>query len=182
MIDPNDCLKLADHYRDLSRCNENISYIYMDIYHSVKDRSEHRLAHANLELKKAKEILNEIYKEIQKTELNGKEENLSTVSAEDCQSNNETPQVSGILENQLDKNNRITKALEIAFNYSQIDGDHHKAWAIDQMIRALCGCKQNKEESGDFLDESDEYLQFVNKYEHDDDGEKQWSWDEGVNP
>ncbi len=149
MVDSHDYLNLADHYRKLSKCNKNISYIYMDIYHSAKDRSEHRLAHADLELKKAKEILNEI---------------------------------SGVSENQLCKNDRIAKALEIAFNYSQIDGDHHKAWAIDQMVRALCGCKQNEKESGDFLDESDEYLQFVNKYEHDDNGEKQWTWDDGVNP
>ena len=32
---------------------------------------------------------------------------------------------------------RIANALEIAFRWSQIDGDHHKAWAIDQMVRAL---------------------------------------------
>lgn len=34
---------------------------------------------------------------------------------------------------------KIAKALSIAFQYGQIDGDHHKAWVIDQMVRALIG-------------------------------------------
>ena len=33
----------------------------------------------------------------------------------------------------------IDEALNIAFRYSQIDGAHRKAWAIDQMVRALTG-------------------------------------------
>ena len=32
---------------------------------------------------------------------------------------------------------RIKEALKIAGSYSQIDGVHHKAWTIDQMVRAL---------------------------------------------
>lgn len=34
---------------------------------------------------------------------------------------------------------RIQKAMDIAWSYSQIGGEHHKTWAIDQMVRALCG-------------------------------------------
>jgi hypothetical protein len=30
-------------------------------------------------------------------------------------------------------------ALIVAHHYGTIDGDHHKAWVIDQMVRALCG-------------------------------------------
>lgn len=35
---------------------------------------------------------------------------------------------------------RIAKALDIANCYGGIDGEHHKTWVIDQMVRALTGC------------------------------------------
>lgn len=47
---------------------------------------------------------------------------------------------------------RIDNALKIAFEYSQIDGSHHKAWVIDQMIRSLLG---------------DDYKKWVEKYMFD---------------
>lgn len=31
------------------------------------------------------------------------------------------------------------EALDIAFEYDGIEGDHHRAWVIDQMVRALTG-------------------------------------------
>ena len=34
---------------------------------------------------------------------------------------------------------RIEKALEIARDFGQIEGDHHRLWVIDQMVRALTG-------------------------------------------
>lgn len=34
---------------------------------------------------------------------------------------------------------RISKAIKIAIQFGQIDGDHHKMWVIDQMLRALLG-------------------------------------------
>lgn len=34
---------------------------------------------------------------------------------------------------------KIAKALEIALSYGQTDGAHHKAWVIDQIVRALTG-------------------------------------------
>lgn len=36
---------------------------------------------------------------------------------------------------------RIEKALSWARD-GQIDGGHHKAWSIDQMVRALLGCEE----------------------------------------
>lgn len=33
----------------------------------------------------------------------------------------------------------IGQALDLAWRYSQIDGAHHKAWVIDQMVRVLAG-------------------------------------------
>ena len=34
---------------------------------------------------------------------------------------------------------KIILALDIAIDYGQIEGDHHKAWVIDQMVRRLAG-------------------------------------------
>lgn len=68
-------------------------------------------------------------------------------------------------------NERINKALEIAWRYSQIDGAHHKAWAIDQMVRALCGSDE-------------EYRKWVAKYTaplSDEPGDY-YEWDVGITP
>ncbi len=58
---------------------------------------------------------------------------------------------------------RIDKATEIAYQYAQIDGAHHKMWTIDQMLRELLG---------------DGYDKFVKEYEED--GE--YKWDIGIAP
>ena len=34
-------------------------------------------------------------------------------------------------------NGRIERALQTAMSYGGIDGEHHKEWVIDQMVRAL---------------------------------------------
>ena len=66
------------------------------------------------------------------------------------------------------KDKKIEKALEIAFQYGQIDGDHHKTWVIDQMVRTLTG---------------DKYNEFVKEYETDEEtGEEEWSWKNGIAP
>lgn len=62
---------------------------------------------------------------------------------------------------------KIDKALEIAFQYGQIDGSHHRLWVIDQMVRVL----------------SDDYDTFVKEYEEEDEnGEKLYIWDCGITP
>ena len=62
---------------------------------------------------------------------------------------------------------KIDKALEIAFQYGQIDGSHHRLWVIDQMVRVL----------------SDYYDTFVKEYEEEDEnGEKLYIWDCGITP
>lgn len=58
-------------------------------------------------------------------------------------------------------------ALEIALRYGGIDGAHHKAWVIDQMVRALTG---------------DEYEQFVADAKAGEDGPETYEWDEGIAP
>lgn len=63
---------------------------------------------------------------------------------------------------------RITKALAIAMRSGGVDGNHHKAWVIDQMVRVLAG---------------DSYMAWVQEhnYPNGPDGER-YSWDEGIAP
>lgn len=62
---------------------------------------------------------------------------------------------------------RRDEALEIALRYGQIDGEHHKAWVIDQMCRALLG---------------EEYEQWVADANDGEDGPQTYTWDEGIAP
>lgn len=62
---------------------------------------------------------------------------------------------------------KITKALNIAMASGQVDGDHHKAWVIDQMVRALTG---------------DAYQSFVAEHNAGEDGPDTYVWDCGVAP
>jgi hypothetical protein len=63
---------------------------------------------------------------------------------------------------------KINEALEIAFKYSQYDGEHHKAWAIDRMVRALTGKN---------------YEAWIKTYEGDpEDDSNHYYWDEGTAP
>lgn len=59
------------------------------------------------------------------------------------------------------------KALAIAQVYGQTDGAHHKAWVIDQMVRALTG---------------DAYEAWVTAYCAGDDGPETYEWDVGIAP
>lgn len=62
---------------------------------------------------------------------------------------------------------RIDKAVTVAVGYGGIDGSHHKAWVIDQMVRALTG---------------DNYCALVRAACKGADGPDTYSWDEGVAP
>ena len=62
---------------------------------------------------------------------------------------------------------RIEEALGVAFQYGTIDGDHHKMWVIDQMVRALAG---------------DGYEGFVVDFEKGEDGPFTYEWSEGIAP
>lgn len=60
-------------------------------------------------------------------------------------------------------------ALDIAFKYAGIDGAHHKAWVIDQMVRAL-------------LSDPDDYKEWVRKFQDGEYGPETYLWDEGIAP
>ena len=63
---------------------------------------------------------------------------------------------------------RITQALGIAVRYGQIDGAHHKAWVIDQMVRVLVG--------------GENYEQFIADSCDGEDGPDTYGWDVGIPP
>lgn len=61
---------------------------------------------------------------------------------------------------------KILHALEIAED-GQTDGDHHKLWVIDQIVRCLAG---------------DGYEEWVKRYEHGEDGPNTYEWEVGIAP
>ncbi len=86
---------------------------------------------------------------------------------------------------------RIKAALDVAVRYGGTDGDHHKAWVIDQMVRALTGCptiqKTAVDSSGkpyayDAMGESGEYRELVREAKAGDDGPDTYDWDVGIAP
>jgi hypothetical protein len=62
---------------------------------------------------------------------------------------------------------RIELAIQLALDYGQIDGHHHKMWVIDQMLRVLVG---------------DRYKQVVTDYCSGEDGPETYEWYEGIAP
>ena len=62
---------------------------------------------------------------------------------------------------------RMKEALTIGVQYGGIDGDHHKDWVIDQMIRKLAGS---------------EYDNIVAESCAGEDGPNTYSWNCGIAP
>lgn len=103
---------------------------------------------------------------INRLENNIKHAELKTVIDDDstvCLINDIDMAVSLIKE----QNEKISEALDMAFQYGQIDGGHHKMWVIDQMIRALTGEKYNE---------------WIEDYIYDKKTGDTYIWDEGIVP
>lgn len=62
---------------------------------------------------------------------------------------------------------RISNALDIALQFGQIDGSHHKAWVIDQMVQMLTGPA---------------YEKWVQDACNGEDGPDTYTWDTGATP
>ncbi len=86
---------------------------------------------------------------------------------------------------------RIAKALAFAVRHGGHDGSHHKAWVIDQMVRALTGCPVEQRSAVDARrqpytydaqGESEEYLGLVADACDGDDGPETYEWDVGIPP
>ena len=95
-------------------------------------------------------------------------------------------------ENMMNKKRQtIQRALDIAIRFGGIDGDHHKAWVIDQMVRALTGCPEHEQHLTDVngkqyvahtLGESEEYKKLVREACNGEYGPDSYDWDIGVPP
>lgn len=76
---------------------------------------------------------------------------------------------------------KIETALRYLYEYGGIDGAHHKAWTLDQVLRALTGCVPD--EYGYMHEPSAGYLKWMERYEEaDENGEPQYEWDAGIAP
>lgn len=62
---------------------------------------------------------------------------------------------------------RLQKALDIILQYGGIDGEHHKTWVIDQVVRILTG---------------DKYEEWVREACDGEDGPHTYSWEVGIAP
>lgn len=65
------------------------------------------------------------------------------------------------------QDDRVLVALRYAVTYGQVDGEHHKSWVIDQMVRTLLGAA---------------YEEFVDRWSEGEDGPETYHWEEGVAP
>lgn len=62
---------------------------------------------------------------------------------------------------------KVDDVLDLITRYGGIDGDHHKQWLLDQIVRVLTGV---------------DYEQWVSDYEDGEDGPKTYIWDAGIPP
>jgi hypothetical protein len=90
---------------------------------------------------------------------------------------------------EFEKRNRA--ALERIMQSGGVDGKHHKAWVLDQVVRCLTGCPTVQREATDprgdkytytALGENEDYLRFVRDCKDGEDGPESYEYDEGIAP
>lgn len=67
----------------------------------------------------------------------------------------------------MSEDSRIEAALAVAMAYGSIEGDHHRAWVIDQMVRVLTG---------------ERYPEWIAEHKAGDEGPDTYDWDIGIAP
>ncbi len=91
----------------------------------------------------------------------------------------------------MDDKEKIRQTLALAGQYGGIDGEHHKAWVIDQMVRVLTDCPiiekqfldcRQQPYTADVLGESEEYKEFIREQKAGEDGPETYEWYEGIAP
>ena len=92
----------------------------------------------------------------------------------------------------MNEQERIAKALDYAMRWGQVEGDHHRLWVIDQMVRALCNCQiqqynityQGKSYQYEEQGTNESYNSFVRIYNEGEHGEGEhgYSWKTGIAP
>lgn len=64
---------------------------------------------------------------------------------------------------------KIKKALELINEYGGIEGDHHKAWVLDQLVRILTGYDKG-------------YNIWIKEHNNGIYGKNTYDWDVGIPP
>lgn len=86
---------------------------------------------------------------------------------------------------------KIAAVLDRLMCSGGVDGEHHKAWVIDQVVRILTNCKEEQVTAVDCngsrygytrLGESKEYKQWIKEYKDGEDGPDSCHWDIGIPP
>lgn len=68
--------------------------------------------------------------------------------------------------NDRSERKRIDEALDLVMSYGGIDGEHHKQWVLDQVVRIL----------------ADDYDAWVTEAKAGEDGPETYEWDVGIPP
>lgn len=76
----------------------------------------------------------------------------------------------------------MENALEVIRRYGSIDGEHHKTWVIDQVVRALLGCKSGSEYESIQYVKNAAYEEFVIEQKSGENGPDTYDWDDGIAP
>lgn len=71
--------------------------------------------------------------------------------------------------NVMNEQSLITNALAKIYQYGNIDGEHHKQWLIDQIVRTLC-------------ETEDAYNTWINNFKSGEEGPDTYEWDVGIPP
>lgn len=74
-----------------------------------------------------------------------------------------------------------------AMRVGGVDGDHHRAWVIDQMVRILCGVALGENGAPAYMGnrewaENAEYRAWVSERCDGEDGPETYSWYTGIAP
>ena len=64
-------------------------------------------------------------------------------------------------------NEKEGKIIDIIYQYGGTDGEHHKQWVIDQIVRLING---------------ENYTGWVANYEFGEDGPNTYKWEKGIAP
>ena len=89
--------------------------------------------------------------------------------------------------------NNVQEALDIIGSYGGYDGEHHKQWVLDQVVRTLLNCPNVKQTATDCngvkytyedLGINEAYVKWTHAKQWPDgeDGEEYGEWDEGIAP
>lgn len=86
---------------------------------------------------------------------------------------------------------KLKEILEIIDRFGGFDGEHHKQYVLDQIVRIACGCPSEKCSAKDCnglpysynrLAENKEYNEWVKNHRDGVDGPETYDWDVGIPP